>query len=223
MNTSLDITTIIDTILALLIVIDVHEIGHAIVADRLGDDTPRRAGHLTLNPFKHMDQFGIILLLILSITGTGFAYGFTPVNEARLRLRTQFGPAIVALAGPAMNLILAALLAIPLTHSVAIDYSTNPTGVAVLFGNAQLYDFVALLFMYNVFLAVFNLIPLPPLDGWTIFSAFLSPKIRFELRTFVQYGPYILLLLFLFEPQLHLIGHVIFPLRDWVANLLLKL
>jgi Zn-dependent protease len=170
-----------------------------------------------------MDQFGIILLLILSVTGTGFAYGFTPVNEARLRQRTEFGPAIVALAGPAMNLILAALVAIPLTHGATFDYSNNASGAFVLFGNAQLYNFMAMLFMYNVFLAVFNLIPLPPLDGWSIFSAFLSPKTRFELRTFVQYGPYILLLLFLFEPQIHVIGHVIFPIRDWVANLLLKL
>jgi Zn-dependent protease len=169
-----------------------------------------------------MDQFGIILLFLLSITGTGFTYGFTPVNETKLRRRTEFGPAIVALAGPLMNLILAALVAIPLAH-YAISTSASGNYVATLFGNEQLYNFMYLLFFYNVLLAVFNVIPLPPLDGWTIFSAFLSPKTRFDLRAFVQYGPYILLLVFLFEPQLHILSNTIYPAMDWVANQLLKL
>src|SRR5579862_9571428 len=78
-NTSLN--DIINIIVALLIAIDVHELGHAIVADRLGDDTPRRMGHLSLNPFRHMDQFGILMLFVLAIVGTGFTYGYTPVDE----------------------------------------------------------------------------------------------------------------------------------------------
>jgi Zn-dependent protease len=214
-----DVNTIIDTFLALLIAIDVHELSHALVADSLGDDTPRLAGHITLNPFRHMDQFGILLLIMLSVIGTGFAYGFTPVNETTLRRKTRFGPAIVSLAGPMANLLLAALVAIPLSH-----YGVNlSTGAATLYGNEQLYNFLVLLFVYNVFLAVFNLIPLPPLDGWTIVSAFLSRRTVYEMRSLIQYGPLILLLLFVFEPNTHILGNTVYPIRDWVANQLLRL
>jgi Zn-dependent protease len=198
---SVNISTIINTIIALLIAIDVHELGHAIVADRLGDDTPRRAGHLSLNPFRHMDQFGILMLFLLAIAGRGFTYGFTPVDERALRRRTEFGPAIVALAGPVMNLLLAALV------GVAMQIAGSS-----LYDNTQLMDFIIELFGVNVFLFVLNLLPLPPLDGWTVLSAFFSPKLRFELRTFVQYGPMILLLLFIFDPQIHFISSVIDPI-----------
>lgn len=218
-----NLSTIINIIIAVLIAIDVHELGHAIVADRLGDDTPRRAGHLSLNPFRHMDQFGILMLFLLALTGRGFTYGFTPVDERALRRRTEFGPAIVAIAGPLMNLVLAALVAIPLTHSTSISYGADGSGTFTLLGNAQLLDFVNELFIINVFLCVFNLLPLPPLDGWTVLSAFFSPKLRFELRTFVQYGPMILLLLFIFDPQIHVISSVISPATDWVENQLLQL
>lgn len=208
----ISLTNIINIILAVLIAIDVHELGHALVADRLGDDTPRRAGHLSLNPFRHMDQFGILMLFLLALTGYGFTYGYTPVDERALRRRTELGPAIVALAGPLMNLLLAAAVALLIRYD----------GAAIA-GNVRLADFVSELFYINVFLGVFNLVPLPPLDGWTILSAFFSPKLRFELRAFVQYGPMILLLLFLFEPQIHFFSTVIDPATTWVQTELLML
>ena len=205
---------IINTILALLIAILVHELGHAIVADRLGDDTPRLTGHLSLNPFRHMDQFGILLLFVTAISGQGFTYGFTPVNERRLRERGDWAPAAVALAGPAMNLLLALITALLINHVVlATD----------LWQNKQVDDFASTVLYINVFLAIFNLVPLPPLDGWNIVSNFLTPKARFELRTFVQYGPFILLILFFFEPQIHFFSSVIDPLVVHVENALLNL
>jgi Zn-dependent protease len=221
------LSTFINLVLVLLIAIDVHELGHAIVADRLGDDTPRVSGHMSLNPFRHMDQFGILLLFITAISaafgsGQGFTYGFTPVNEQRLRQRTPFGPAIVALAGPLMNLLLAAVLAVPLTHNVGIALNADGSGAYTIAGNTELFQFVSMLFQINVFLCVFNLVPLP-LDGWTIFSAFLSTKARFELRNFVQYGPFILLLLIFFEPQIHFFSAVIYPITDWVQTQLFRL
>jgi len=218
-----DLSTIVDIILALLIAIDVHELGHALVADRLGDDTPRRAGHISLNPFRHMDQFGIILLFLTAISGQGFTYGFTPVNESALRRRTEFGPAIVSLAGPLTNLLLAAVLAVPLTHATSGVLDLNGNYHLAIAGNAQLGDFVFQLFSINVFLAVFNLLPLPPLDGWTIFSAFLSPKARFDLRSFVQYGPMILLVLIIFEGNIHFFSSVIYPVTNWVSDQLFRL
>jgi Zn-dependent protease len=216
-----DVASIVNTILALLIAIDLHELAHALVADRLGDDTPRRAGHISLNPFRHMDQFGILMLFLLAIVGQGFTYGYTPVDERALSRRTRFGPAIVALAGPATNLLLAFLVAIPLMHSsTPVLNGDGSLGMGV-FGNAQLYDFLARFFLVNVFLGVFNLVPLPPLDGWTILAGFLTPRARFNLRGIVQYGPMILILLFLFEPQIHFFGSVIDPITNWVGTQML--
>lgn len=209
---SRSLSDIANIIIALLIAILVHELGHAIVADRLGDDTPRLAGHLSLNPFRHMDQVGILLLFLTAIGGGQvFTYGFTPVNESKLRRRSEFGPGIVALAGPMMNLLLAALLAVVGPERWAIG------------GNQQVFDLLLWSFNVNIFLCVFNLVPLPPLDGWTILSSFLSPKARFDLRSFVQYGPFVLLLLILFEPQLHFFRSVIYPITDWVTTQLLRL
>ena len=219
---NVDVNTIVDTILAVLIAIDVHELGHALVADRLGDDTPRRAGHISLNPFRHMDQFGILMLFLLALSGQGFTYGFTPVSEANLRRRTSFGPAIVAVAGPVMNLLLALVVAVPLVHSVGVVTNADGSVQLALFGNTQAYDFLATLFSINVFLGVFNLVPIPPLDGWTILSEFLTPKARFELRGLVRYGPMVLLLLFLFENQIHFFSSVIDPITNWVQTKMLQ-
>jgi Zn-dependent protease len=180
----------------LLIAITWHELAHAVTAEYLGDDTPRRMGHLSLNPFRHMDQYGVLLLFIsvfASGGNSGFAYGFTPVNERALRPNPKLGGGIVAAVGPLSNLVLAGLLAIPLRLSLL---DTNP----------GLFVFVARALFLNVFLAIFNLVPLPPLDGWRVLATFLSPRTLYDLRGIVQYGPFILLALFLFEPYLHFFG-----------------
>jgi Zn-dependent protease len=177
----------------LLIAITWHELAHAVTAQYLGDDTPRRMGHLSLNPFRHMDQYGVLLLFVsvfASGGNGGFAYGFTPVNERSLRPNPKLGGGIVAAVGPLSNLVLAGLLAIPLRLSLL---DTHP----------GLFDFVARALFLNVFLAIFNLVPLPPLDGWRVLATFLSPRTLYDLRGIVQYGPFILLALFLFEPYLH--------------------
>jgi Zn-dependent protease len=186
-------TQIAELIAILLIAITWHELAHAVTAQYLGDDTPRRMGHLSLNPFRHMDQYGIALLFISSLVGTGFAYGFTPVNERNLRPNPKVGGGIVAVVGPVSNLVLAALLAIPLRSA-----NLDPT-----YGLGR---FLALALFLNVFLAIFNLVPLPPLDGWRVLATFLSPRALYDLRGIVQYGPFILLALFLFEPYLHFFG-----------------
>ena len=189
-------TQIAELIAILLIAITWHELAHALTAQYLGDDTPRRMGHLSLNPFRHMDQYGILLLFVsvFASGGTGgFAYGFTPVNERSLRPNPKLGGGIVAVVGPLSNLVLAALVAIPLRFGNLDPYS----GLATFLGLA--------LFL-NVFLAIFNLVPLPPLDGWRVLATFLSPRALYDLRGFVQYGPFILLALFLFENYLHFFG-----------------
>ena len=186
-------TQIAELIAILLIAITWHELAHALTAQYLGDDTPRRTGHLSLNPFRHMDQYGIVLLFVsvfASGGNGGFAYGFTPVNELALRPNAKVGGGIVAVVGPLSNLVLAALLAIPLRFA---NLASAP-GLAI---------FLYLAMGLNVFLAIFNLVPLPPLDGWRVLATFLSPRTLYDLRGIAQYGPFILLALFLFEPYLH--------------------
>ncbi len=192
---------VIDVIIALLIAIDVHELAHALVATWLGDDTPRRAGHLSLNPFRHMNQFGIIMLFLTALTGFGFTFGFTPVNPRALRFGARYGGALVAVAGPVANVITAAVVAVPL-----VMYDAH----RVVIGD-NLVNVLVEIFYINVLLAVFNILPIPPLDGWTVFSMFLSPRLVFDMRNFVQYGPMILLLIFILNPYLHILDYIITP------------
>lgn len=206
-----DWTAIGELIFILLFSITWHELAHALTAQYLGDDTPRRMGHLSLNPFRHMDQYGIVLLFIsvfASGGSGGFAYGFTPVNERNMRPNPKVGGGIVAVMGPISNIILAALLAIPLRFAFA-NLSINVA------------NFLYLALNLNVFLAVFNLLPLPPLDGWRVVATFLSPRALYDLRSFVQYGPMILLALFLLEGYLHFFQNYINPITYSVSHVLI--
>jgi Zn-dependent protease len=187
------------TIIILLIAIDIHELAHAIVADRLGDPTPRRMGEMSLNPFVHMDQFGIILLFILSISGWGFTYGRTHVTPTNLKFGTQRGNAIVAIAGPLSNLALAALLVIVLALSAR--------GYFTLSYN-QRY-FLSLAIGLNVLLFLINLLPIPPLDGFTILGGFLSARQMYSLAPLQQWGPLVILLLFITNPSTHILDNII--------------
>ncbi len=188
----MNLTNVAEIVVILLFSITWHELAHALTAQYLGDDTPRRMGHISLNPFRHMDQYGIVLLFLSAFVGFGFAYGFTPVNERNMRPNPKTGGGIVAVVGPISNLILAALLAIPLRFSL-IDVTSG----------AGLPEFILRALELNVFLAVFNIIPLPPLDGWRVLATFLSPRTLYDFRNFVQYGPVILLGLLLFEQYIH--------------------
>lgn len=186
-----DINRIVETIVILLVSITWHELAHAITAQYLGDDTPRLTGHLSLNPFRHMDQFGIILLFLSAFAGFGFAYGFTPVTERNLRPNPKMGGGIVAIVGPISNIILAAIIAIPLRFTL-FDFNAQP----------RIFDFLQHALFLNIFLAVFNIIPLPPLDGWRVLQTFLSPRQLYELRAVQQYGPLVLFVIFIFGNQL---------------------
>ena len=205
-----DWTAIGELIVILLVSITWHELAHALTAQYLGDDTPRRMGHLSLNPFRHMDQYGIVLLFIsvFATQGTGgFTYGFTPVNERNMRPNPKAGGGIVAVAGPLSNVLLAALLAVPLRFNLL-----DPT--------SWVSDFVVRALLLNVFLAIFNMVPLPPLDGWRVLATFLTPRTLYNMRNFVQYGPMILFALFLLEPYLHFFANVINPITDSVSRAL---
>ena len=174
----------------LLAALPIHEFSHALIAYRLGDGTAKLLGRLTLNPIVHFDPVGgTLLILTLLIPGSGFIFGWakpTPVNPSNLRGGRQ-SDALVALAGPASNLVLAAAAAIPFRVMIA-------TGVDASLPLAILFLFIQI----NISLMIFNLIPLPPLDGSHVLLALVDPRTSWQLRTFLsQYGSIILLALIL--------------------------
>lgn len=168
-------------VVAIVLGITVHEFMHAFTAHRLGDDTGRLLGRMSLNPFAHLDPFGSLLLVL-----AGFGYGRpVPVNESRLQGgRTSW--ALVALAGPLANLVIAALCALPIRF-----------GGADLLGGAYFVILQSVVF-YNCVLGLFNLIPIPPLDGSRVVYALLPPREAYTWRTFEGYGPLVLMAVFFF-------------------------
>ena len=162
-----------------------HEFSHAWVAYLRGDATAKLFGRMTLNPVVHFDMFGG-LMTIISIFLGGFLIGWakpTPVNTANLKNRSN-DEVLVALAGPASNLVMAVLGAFVFRLIVLMNLSL-PNLVA-----QGLYLFVT----FNVMLAVFNMIPVPPLDGGTLLFRFLSPKQVWQVRPFLaQYGMFIVI------------------------------
>jgi Zn-dependent protease len=162
----------------------IHEFAHALAAYRLGDGTAKLMGRLTLDPRAHFDQTGGILLAI-SVLLTNFGFGWakpTPYNPMNLQ-GGRWGEAIVGVAGPISNLVLAIAGAIPLRYILA---SRMDVGLLTLF----LYLFVNI----NLVLMVFNLIPIPPLDGSKVLFAFMNPRTVWQVRPVLeQYGFVILL------------------------------
>lgn len=170
LNSTDSILTLLLTLPAILIAITFHEFAHAFAADKLGDSTPRNQGRLTLNPIKHIDPFGFALLIIAGF-GWGKPVQVNPRNFKRNITMTK-GEAIVSFAGPLMNLVLAFVSAIIFAICVKYDLLANMTIRARFLVQIFLLELV----LINVGLGLFNLIPLPPLDGSKVLSGFLPYK-----------------------------------------------
>lgn len=205
-------------VLVLVVVVPsiiLHEVSHGVVALWCGDDTARRAGRLTLNPLRHVDPIGTLVLpAVLALSGLG-AFGYAkpvPVNPGRMR-SPRNGSLVTSLAGPATNLVLAGL-------SIVVLRDLRPAGtVATLgidFGAAPLLDRVVYLVGYlNVLLAVFNLIPLPPLDGSAVVERLLPARAWPTWLTIRRWAMPALLLVVLLDPG-HLLSRAFDPaLRLW--------
>jgi len=197
MNPSFDVIAFEISIwlLPVLIAVTLHEAAHGFVAHLLGDDTAWRQGRVSFNPFKHIDPFGTIVLpALLLIAGSPFLFGYAkpvPVNFSALR-HPRRDMILVAAAGPAMNLILATLSALAF-HLVPYASGTAARFIADNLKNALLL---------NVVLAVFNLLPIPPLDGGRILTGLLPGVLARPFSRVEPYGMFLLIGLLILLPLL---------------------
>lgn len=184
-----NLTQTVFFLLALVVSISVHEFFHAWSAYELGDPTARNQGRLTLNPIRHFDPLGALMIVFMAISGWGIGWGKpVPVNPYNLRTNPRVGMGLTSAAGPFSNLVLAALFAIPLRLGWGMP--------------AVAQTFLWTLVLTNVSLALFNLIPLPPLDGFGVIQGLLGTfRTRWayewgaRLDRLAPYGPILLLAL----------------------------
>jgi Zn-dependent protease len=173
-----DLETFLWLIPFLLVSLVLHELAHAVVATKLGDPTPREQGRLTLNPISHLDPLGTIMFAVTYFT-TGLIFGWArPVLvDARRFRHPKQGMALVAAAGPAMNFLLA-------LGAVAYIVHAQPEG--------RSFDVANQAFLVNIVLGIFNLLPVPPLDGSRIVGAVLSDRAYTAWSSLDQYGMFVL-------------------------------
>ena len=195
LRTNSDLLSILIRVPLVLISIVIHELSHGFAAYKIGDNTAKNAGRLTLNPVKHIDPMGALCMLF-------FYFGWAkpvPVNPYRFKNR-KAGMVIVSLAGPVSNILFAFLVMIVhcvLFLSFPVGYTENWKMV------------ISTLYYLNLSLAVFNLIPIPPLDGSKVLGAFL-PQDKFRLlMEYERYGMFILIILIYFSNQIPIIGNIL--------------
>lgn len=209
--TAANLVTLLARVFVLFCVLPVHEFAHALVANRLGDKTAKLAGRLTLNPLAHLDLFGTLMILLV-----GFGYAKpVPVNPRNFK-NQKGGMAITAAAGPLSNLLMAVLYL--LVWRLIMEFAPNQ---AISVDNIWylLWLFCYYVAQVNVMLAVFNLLPIPPLDGSRIWAIFLPNRIYYKI---LEYERYIVIAVF----ALLLFGKLDFLLSwltDKVLAVLIKL
>lgn len=193
----LNIETLVYGIPGLLVAFVFHELGHGYTAYALGDPTPRVMGRLSLNPMRHIDPVGFIMI---------WAFGFGWAKPVQVDPRNFANPrrdmALVAFAGPFMNFVLA-FLALATIHATGVE-------------SGLFYRLLAVAAQYNVGLGVFNMLPIPPLDGSKVLAALLPPDMAFRLETGENWGWLVLILLV----ATGLVGRILWPLAEAVFRVL---
>lgn len=209
-------------ITALVIGIAFHEFSHAFTAWRLGDETARLMGRVNLNPVRHLDPTGTVMMLFL-----GFGWGKpTPVNPSRLRYGPETGRAIVAAAGPLSNLIIAALAALPIQLGLVDWWSPFmvPRSVSSWSFEDYLGLYLSAVIVFNIVLAVFNLLPIAPLDGFSVAVGVLPRELGLSMAGLEKYGPLILILLLVSplvtQGQISLLHSVMSPIINELTKIM---
>ncbi len=209
---------------ALIVSIILHEISHGVVAYGFGDDTAKRAGRLTLNPVPHVDPFGSIVLPVLGALTHVPVIGWAkpvPVNPAQLRNRRR-DMLMVSLAGPTTNFALAAVGALVARwqfHSVQGSFLQSVHGDFFVLGDLPLRVLIPLLFAeVNLFLGIFNFLPIPPLDGASLVERVLPES---WLPNWYRFRPYGILVLFLLVLRSSLLSDLFQPFLDHLYRFVL--
>jgi Zn-dependent protease len=204
----------------IILAITLHEASHGYVAWKLGDDTAYKLGRVTFNPLRHIDPMGTIILPALLVFTTGFMFGYAkpvPVNFRRLR-NPRRDMVLVAAAGPATNILIA------LGSAIALRLVP---GTATL-TTAIISEILSYSIFFNVIIAVFNMIPLPPLDGGRVAVGLLPYPLSWHLARLERYGMVILLIALIGLPligqqigtDLNVIGWIVMPIVDYIQGLI---
>ena len=202
------ILNIIGFIIALIIAISVHEFSHALSAYRLGDNTAKNQGRLTLNPKAHLDPMGTIMIVF-----AGFGWGRpTPVSPWNLRIGEKAGMAVVSVAGPISNVIVA------LITGIIFQVYMNPGADSI-----QVARILLTVIQLNLVLAIFNLLPIAPLDGFKIVLGLLPRDAALSFAKTERYGMIILVLIIMGDVFLNLgiLGRVISPVISFLMRLVI--
>lgn len=215
MFSNLNLNQIVVMIVPLLFSVTIHEVAHGYVALRMGDHTARLAGRLTLNPIKHLDFFGSLLLpLILKLTGSPIIFGYAkpvPVNFSNLK-DVRKGTIYVSSAGVLANFILALLSGILFQILTRYKFLWQTS-----FFSPFIMDLYSMLFysvIINLILAIFNLIPIPPLDGSKILAVCLPTSLRMQYARLERYGMIIIIFLLLTNLLDKLLSFFLTPMFD---------
>jgi len=227
--------TISYMVLPLLFAMVLHEYAHGWVANRCGDSTAKLQGRLTMNPLAHIDPFGTVILplLCLAMPG-GFLLGWAkpvPIDPRRMN-QPRRDMALVAAAGPAMNLALAVGSALLFALLLAIEptignyWSKSENTSSPDTWHTMFLLPIAVMAVYsvliNILLMLFNLLPIPPLDGRRILTSLLPPILAGPLMRVEPYGMFILMGLIIFDPQIHLVHTVTSTLTHSLSNTILS-
>ena len=217
---ALAIITLMAFSVSLVVAITVHEFSHALAATTLGDHTAQRQGRLSLNPAAHLDPMGTALIFF-----AGFGWGEpTPVNPFFfVRTSQRQGMALVSLAGPLSNIVVASIFAIPLRAGLA---DSGALGSATLgnFGNGIAGLLLFHMVLWNLMLATFNLLPIAPLDGFKVVLGILPPQTARGFARLEQYGPGILLVIIMLDfalPGPGILSSFIGPILNLLTTLIL--
>lgn len=189
--------------ITLIFAFTLHEFAHAFVAYKFGDMTAKNQGRLTLNPMSHLDPFGTLLILI-----AGFSWARpVPVNRFHFK-KPRLAGVLVSIAGPLSNLILACI-------GFIVGYGLNRSGIQV---TGNFYEFMEIFIQLNIVLFIFNLLPLPPLDGYRIVEDLVPGGVRAKMTQYEQYGILIFLVLVITPLDQYTIQPIFSIVLPWITG-----